>query len=192
MTQEKDFNKGVVWGKVREVKFRKTRENGKPYADLKLVCPTQVYGDILAHGRLWGEARVEDLKAMHRKAPDTLWKFTGQLSQFERRGVMLTGYNLFKFEPAEQGALPRAVFILAGEVAEKRFGPHPDEPEGDDTILVMSVKGETFEIWAREHLADRVEVLRRAQVKGALRDADAFFGGSGDVRPWAEETRRVE
>jgi hypothetical protein len=188
----KHFNKGVVWGKIKTLKTRTTKANGKPYAELRILCPSEGCGDVLVYARLWGKIKVEAVKKAFKSNPGQAYKFKGLLSQFKKSDKVLTGFNLFSLEPTDDLVGLRAVFILVGGLEERHYN-------GGTALLKVRVKqggdyptDDLFEIYASEKAAEQLDVLALVQVKGKMRDMDAEWGSSGDLRPFADEMKSIQ
>jgi hypothetical protein len=177
----KHFNRGTVWGTVKDLKVRKTKEKRRPYAEMRILCPSERYGNVVVHARLWGAEAVEQMREAFKDDPARQYRFTGQLEQLKDRERVLTGYNLFRAEASDE-PLKRAVFILTGELTENM------EAMKVAVRLEKEYQQETvFDIAPGDVDVPDLNIGDTIFVKGALRDMDAYYGGSGDVRPVAEK-----
>lgn len=185
------FNKGVIWGRVKEFNERSTKDNKKPYLDLKITCASERFGDVLVYARMWGGEKTRAFLDAYKDGPGELYKFTGILSLLEREGVQLIGYQIFDFRLVTEPVHQRAVFILRGEVVGRsRIG---DDSERPHILLNYKQAREnyaqdfTFRIYCHKDIPALVMKGETLDVKGAMQDKDAFWGGSGACVPFAEE-----
>lgn len=157
---------------------------------MKILCPSEESGNVLVYARMWGPVKVEAVKKAFGIAPAQIYRFTGQLTQFKDRDRVLTGFNLFDFQPTTETVGLRAAFILGGELEER------DDIDNGLAVLKVHIKqdgefpmDDVFEVYATEKEADKVSVLDHVIVKGKMRDMDAEWGSSGDLRPVADEVK---
>jgi len=187
------YNKATIWGRPKEPNLRHTKKNRLPYLEMKIFCPSDEYGDIAVYGRMWGkEEKLQGFLAAYGEHPDAAFKFIGQLTQFEEEGQRYTGFHIFKWEvPSEEGKGVgcRAVFVLKGELAGRKL-------DGPNSILSLNVKqagdypkDETFEIFCGSAVAATVMKGEIVEVLGVMKDRAAFYGGTGDVIPYAQEIK---
>jgi len=118
----KHFQKAHVWGVVDEIELP---DNGTTRrVEIKLICPSEKYGDVIAYCRLFGTAVVESVEAdiaSGRLARHASVKLEGVASQYKgRRGKLYTNYVGFRYrildEKPEKGY--RAAVIMVGQIME--------------------------------------------------------------------------
>lgn len=181
MTEVSYFNKAVIWGTPGDINERSTKDHKRPYLDMRIACPSDKYGDICVYARMWGDEAIAAFLKAHIENPEGLYKFNGVLSQFDREGAKLTGFHLFKWAYSEE-KLKRAVFILRGVCTGRDVQ--------EDTISVnWKQKGDhavdtTFRLYGGAALMLPGDIV---DIKGALKDKDVYFGGSGLLIPYVEE-----
>jgi len=177
------FNKGVVRGRILELKVRKTTANKKPYLELKVFCPSGVYGDITVKVRFWGP-EVEALKAAYKERKGGMFYFhEGDVAMLESRGRKFLGYNAYKFRPWAESPedQPRASIIIEGvlEVDFEKFSIRHIRGGSFPVNAVFDFPEPEFETEATP--GDRVTVY------GHLKDRHARFGSTGEAEPVIEE-----
>lgn len=142
-----------VWGILEKYK-KKFDVNEKPYLEVFLDCSHAEYGRVRILGRIWGKGQVEDF--MFRFKPKDEVRLGGNMQQYERKKVVRSSFNLYKFNsgPIKER---KAAFIMIGEV--------------------VSLEGETLKIRIVHKLEngsiDREETFEVTVPKDALLDCDA-------------------
>lgn len=180
-----NYNKGVVWGLVEEVKFRTPRTSGKkPSAKLTLLCVSEAYGKVKVYGRLWGEESCANLKFILKSFPKEPVRFEGFFTQYKKRDTIYSGYNFIQCETTS--ATHRASFILTGECVGKVM--KSDEPYHEALEIQVEQynqpgKFNVFQIFAVREDADSIPLGTILQINGTIMERDAEFGGSGFSRP---------
>jgi hypothetical protein len=180
-----DFNKGVVWGRVFEVKYRQPRTSErKPQAKLTIECRSEKFGTVRAYGTLWGREQCEQLKRFLKDSPDKAFRFEGFFTQYRKGKTTYSGYNFNKFVPTTE--TQRASFILSGECTGKIM------EAGERELEVIELKQEqwgtpgkfnTFRVYAPRQMCDEIPVGSVVQLNGTITEKDAQYGGTGWSRP---------
>lgn len=179
------FSKGVVRGTVQSLKDRKTKsKNKRPYGDMLVHCPSQLYGDITVRVRMWGAA-YPVFKTQYKKHPHLMYKFSGHVGQIPRRGDNLFSFNAYNFEAFVVAVddEPRASFIMEGlvvENSEKVMELNHVREEGKYPLDLNFI----FPPAATPEGADPGD---RITVYGHMTDLRARWGGSGVCLPVIED-----
>lgn len=191
MSAPKHFTKGVITGRITEIKDEVTKDTKKPYIAIKVDVSSTISGDVTAYCRMYGGS--EDMKRLWNKDKQALFKLQGIYSQYKKdeSSEFLSSFTLFDFELAETGSRRRAYFIVVGEVSHQPSGT----TDGGQRFLVnvsklgnnQTVQDETFEFWAPgDKLLDQVSQCDLVRVKGLVRqkEPDGDCGGEGPIRAW--------
>jgi hypothetical protein len=191
----KHFTKGIVIGRITEIKDETTKENSKKYVTIKADVSSSLSGDVTAYCRMYDkEGSVSELKQLWNKNRTGLFKLQGIYSQYRKdeSSDFMSSFTLFGFEPIESGS-KRAYFIVVGEVCNQPSGT----TDGGQRFLVNVVKQssngreqeELYEFWAPgDKLLDAVAEGDTIRVKGLVRQKtpDGVCGGEGDIRAYLE------
>lgn len=110
------FNKGLVWGKVGEVTFGKTKNGKTGYAMVEISCTNSTHGHAKVFGFLWGQTQTGSFIDLKKNNPHALFRFDGFFSQHTKKGVLRSNYTFYNFRLADPDDDSRAVFILTGKV----------------------------------------------------------------------------
>lgn len=195
MSTPKHFTKGVITGRITEIKDEETKDSKKKYVTIKADVSGTLSGDVTAYCRMYDKAgSIDELKRLWNKSKQGLFKLQGIYSQYQKDEAsdFLSSFTLFDFEPIESGA-KRAYFIVVGEVASQPSGTN----DGGQRFLVTVVKSgnsgqdqeETYEMWSPgEKLLPQVALGDLVRVKGLVRqrDPDGVCGGDGPIRSYLE------
>lgn len=189
------FNLGNVWGSVSEITKKKTI-SGKPYLQIEIECPNELYGNVKTYGRLYGEQKVGAFIDFHKSHPGQAYRFKGFFSQYDKEeGKRYSNYTFFSWQPIETREF-RAAFVLTGEVTAIAT-------EGEEGKICMHLlrKGqgsyqdieEDFEVYTinKQEVAG-IQDGQVIQAKGMLRakePEDCFGMPSGKIRPYVMEMR---
>lgn len=178
------FNKGVVRGRIIDLKPRKTTTNKKPYLELKVFCPSSSYGDITVKVRFWGP-EVEALKAAYKERKDGMFYFhEGDVAMLESRGRKFLGFNAYKFMPWSESPedQPRASFILEGilDVAFEKFSIRHIREGGSFPVNAL------FDFPEPDFPTEALPP-DRVTVYGHLKDLNAKWGSTGETEPIIEK-----
>lgn len=191
----KHFTKGVITGRITEIKDESTKETGKKYVTIKADVSSSLSGDVTAYCRMYDkDGSVTELKRVWNKNRSGLLKLQGIYSQYRKdeSSEFLSSFTLFGFEPVESGS-KRAYFIVVGEVCNQPSGTN----DGGQRFLVNVVKQssngkeqeELYEFWAPgDKLLDSVSEGDTVRVKGLVRQKvpDGVCGGEGEIRAYLE------
>ena len=182
------FNKGVVRGRIIDLRDRKTKAPGrKPYGDIKVHCPSEEYGDITVRLRFWG-SDYADLKEAHKKSTkqkdNIMFHFAGHVGIVVMREVPVIVFNAYKFKPwvPSIGDEARASFIIEG-INQANFGEfelHHIREDNSFPVDCVFKFPELDERWGSGP-NDRLVVY------GHFKDKHAKYGGSGEVQPDIED-----
>lgn len=110
------FNKGIVWGKVGEVKFGKTKGGKTGYAMIEISCTNSTHGHAKVFGFLWGQVKTGPFIDLKKNNPHDLFRFDGFFSQHIKKEIRRSNYTFYNFRLAGPEDKSRAVFILTGKV----------------------------------------------------------------------------
>lgn len=119
----KHFNKGVVFGRLSDLKEKTSdSENKTKYLQINLECPNELHGDTKIYGRLWGDERIDVLlKTLNQNGKlmkGTALRLEGFFGQYDdSEGRRLNNYSFFKWKHINSSEF-RAAFILTGEIKE--------------------------------------------------------------------------
>ena len=178
----KHFSRGVVRGAILGVIKRKTKTNKKEYLDLKISCPSSLYGPVETRVRMYGKA-IEDLLKHHKDSPGVMIYLDGNIQILKTNDRKFLGFQAMKFQPwvSNPDDTPRASFIIEG-ICEATV----------DVFTLRHIRehsqygvNETFDFVLPEDLAgagfgDTVTLY------GHFKDLRAKWGGSGEYAPIIE------
>jgi len=191
----KPFNLGNVWGRVSGVKHKKT-DKDRPYLQVQVECANELYGNVKAYGRLWGDDKITSFIDHFKQHSGAGFRLTGFFSQYDDPdGRRLSNFTFFKWAPFE-GSEFRASFILAGEVTDIK------NEEGEGIIQLHLIREgkegykdneESFRIYTLNAKdASGLKPGAFIQIKGLLRarEPEDYFGlPSGQVKAYAMEIK---
>lgn len=191
----KHFTKGIVTGRIVEIKDEETKENKKKYVTIQVDVSGNISGDVTAYCRMFDkDDSVGELKRLWAKSKRGLFKLQGIYSQYRKdeSSDFLSSFSVFDFEPLESGR-KRAYFIVVGEVSHQPSGT----TDGGQRFLVLvrkpgsnnQVQEEAFEFVAPgEKLLPSVALGDLVRVKGLIRqkEPDGDCGGEGPIRAYLE------
>jgi len=89
------FNKGIVWGKVGEVKFGKSKNSHTGYAMVEISCTNSIHGYAKVFGFLWGQVKTGSFIDLKKNNPHALFRFDGFFSQHTKRDVRRSNYTFY-------------------------------------------------------------------------------------------------
>lgn len=178
----KHFTRGVVRGAILKITRRKTKTNNKEYLDLKVSCPSSLYGPVETRVRMYGKA-IEELLKHHKENPGVMVHLDGNIQIMKSNDRKFLGFQAMKFQPWELSPEdpPRASFIIEG-ICEATV----------DVFTLRHIResaqygiNETFDFVLPEDLAgagfgDTVTLY------GHFKDIRAKWGGSGEYAPVIE------
>ena len=194
----KHYNAAHVWGRIAEVPTERKSLEGKgaPYLRLKVNCYCPEYGNVLAYGNLWGRKKINECLEAYQLHPNQVFKFSGFVSQVPetQEHGRYTNFTFIGCESVE-GAKPRAVFILVGEVTGiegDKLALHlaremKPRKEGDEP----KIQEEDFDLYLLDpRAANGITAGDVVEVKGKLRAKDGedeYGSNSSPVRPYVEK-----
>jgi hypothetical protein len=191
----KHFTKGVITGRITEIKDEVTQESNKKYVTIKADVSSTLSGDVTAYCRMYDkDGNAMELKRLWNKNRSGLFKLQGIYSQYRKDTStdFMSSFTLFSFEPVESGS-KRAYFIVVGDVSHQPSGTN----DGGQRFLVTVTKQgnngrdqeETYEFWAPgDKLLAEVSEGDTVRVKGLVRqkEPDGVCGGEGPIRAYLE------
>jgi hypothetical protein len=191
----KHFTKGIIIGRITEIKDASTKENSKKYVTIKADVSSSLSGDVTAYCRMYdNDGSITELKRVWNKNRSGLFKLQGIYSQYrkDQSSGFMSSFTLFGFEPVDTGS-KRAYFIVVGEVYNQPSGTN----DGGQRFLVNVVRQnssgkdqeEMYEFWAPgDKLLDTVSEGDTIRVKGLVRQKtpDGVCGGEGEIRAYLE------
>lgn len=192
MADRKHFNKGVVYGRVAEVKEEKTREKEKFYISFQVIINSPRSGSLRAFCRMYGD-RAEEFLKYYKKNPRAPYRLQGIFSQYKKDEDFLSNFTIHEWE--ERAGEDRAFFVLRAEVKSVT------STRGHGQRIIMEyqpLRGEKEEL---ELLAPGESMLEEAQegqfleVKGLLRQEtldDFYETGEGPVRAYLEHLKVLD
>ena len=178
----KHFTRGVIRGAIINIRKRTTKEKKKPYLDIKVSCPSSLYGPVETRVRMFGKS-IEKLLKHHKDSPGVMVHLDGNVQIMKANDRKFLGFQVMKFQPWISTAEdpPRASFIIEGicESTVDHFTLHHIREhskygvdETFDFILPEDLEGAGF--------GDTVTLY------GHLKDIHAKWGGSGEYAPVIE------
>jgi hypothetical protein len=190
----KHFTKGVITGRITEIKDEETKGN-KKYVTIQVDVSGTLSGDVTAYCRMYDkDGSIDELKRTWNRAKQGLFKLQGMYSQYQKdqSSPFLSSFTLYGFELLESGT-KRAYFIVVGEVTSPPSGLNC----GGQRFLVTVTKPgnagqdqeDVFEFWAPgEKLLPAVTIGETVRVKGLIRqkEPDGVCGGDGPIRAYLE------
>lgn len=192
----KHFTKGVITGRITDIKDEETKGSKKKYITLQVDVSSTLSGDVTAYCRMYDKnGSIEELKRLWSRAKQGLFKLQGMYSQYRKdeSSPFLSSFTLYSFELLDSGS-KRAYFIVVGEVSHQPSGLN----DGGQRFLVTVRKEgnnghedqeELYEFWAPgEKLLPEVSEGDAVRVKGLVRqkDPDGVCGGDGPIRAYLE------
>jgi len=187
----KHFTKGIIVGRITEIKDETTKESKKKYVTIQADVSSTLSGDVTAYCRMYEKnGNIDELKRMWSRSRSGLFKLTGIYSQYRKddSSAFLSNFTLYDFELVETGN-KRAYFIVVGEVSHQPSGLN----DGGQRFLVsVSKEGnddETYEFYAPgDKLLDQVSMGDTVRVKGLIRqkEPDGVCGGDGPIKAYLE------
>jgi len=195
MSVPKHFTKGVITGRITEIKDEETKDSKKKYVTIQVDVSSTLSGDVTAYCRMYDkEGSIADLKKLWASNKQGLFKLQGIYSQYQKdqSSSFLSSFTLFGFELVESGA-KRAYFIVVGEVCNQPSGLN----DGGQRFLVNVCKPgigdqmqeEKYEFYAPgDKLLDPVSLGDTVRIKGLIRqkEPDGVCGGDGPIRAYLE------
>lgn len=178
----KHFTRGVVRGAILAVNKRKTKANKKEYLDIKVSCPSSLYGPVETRVRMYGKA-IEELLKHHKDNPGVMVHLDGNIQIMKTNDRKFLGFQAMKFQPWELSTddPPRASFIIEGiceatvdvfTLRHIRESAQYGINETFDFVLPEDIQGAGF--------GDTVTLY------GHFKDIRAKWGGSGEYAPMIE------
>lgn len=191
MSLPKHFTKGIVIGRITDIKDEETRENKRKYITCMVDVSGVTCGDVTAYCRMYGGS--DELKQAWAANKRGLFKLIGIYSQYRKDEAsdFLSSFTLYDFEPADPEGRRRAYFIVVGEVSHQPSG----QTDGGQRFLVVvrrmgtnqQEQEETYEFIAPgDKLLDPVSMGDTVRVKGLVRqrEPDGDCGGDGPIRAY--------
>lgn len=191
----KHFTKGVITGRITEIKDEETKDSKKKYVTIKADVSSTLSGDVTAYCRMYDkDGSVAELKQLWNKSRTQLFKLQGIYSQYRKDEAtdFMSSFTLFGFEPVESGT-KRAYFIVVADVSHQPSGTN----DGGQRFLATCTKtgnnnqeqSEIYEFWAPgDKLLPEVSIGDTVRVKGLVRqkEPDGVCGGEGPIRAYLE------
>jgi len=187
----KHFTKGIIVGRITEIKDETTKESKKKYVTIQADVSSTLSGDVTAYCRMYEKnGNIDELKRIWARMKSGLFKLQGIYSQYQKdpNSPFLSNFTLYDFESIESGN-KRAYFIVVGEVSHQPSGLN----DGGQRFLVsVSKEGnddETYEFYAPgDKLFDQVSMGDTVRVKGLIRqkEPDGVCGGDGPIKAYLE------
>jgi hypothetical protein len=197
----KHFTKGIIVGRITEIKDEITKESKKPYITIQVDVSSTISGDVTAYCRMYEKnGNIDELKRTWNRAKQGLFKLTGMYAQYLKEGSteFLSNFTLYDFELVTEGR-KRAYFIVVGEVSSQPSGLN----DGGQRFLVSVIKKglndqeqeETFEFYSPGEKIEIPPVSKGdlVRVKGLVRqkEPDGVCGGDGPIRAYLESCEIV-
>lgn len=193
-TPPKHFTKGIVTGRITDIKDEET-VNHKKYVTIQVDVSGTLSGDVTAYCRMFDkDDSVGELKRLWSRHKRDLFKFQGIYSQYrkDQSADFLSSFSVFDFEVIDTGR-KRAYFIVVGEVSHQPSG----QTDGGQRFLVLvrkpgnndQVQEEAFEfVSPGEKLLPAVSLGDLVRVKGLVRQKvpDGDCGGEGPIQAYLE------
>lgn len=197
MTTPKHYIKGVIIGRITDIKDEVTKSDSKKkYITCQVDVSSDLSGEVTAYCRMYDkDGSIEELKRMWARNRRGLFKLQGMYSQYQKdeSSAFLSSFTLYDFEMVESGT-KRAYFIVVGEVSHQ---PSALNDGGQRFLVVVRKPGtnghddqeEQFEFWTPgEKLLPTVSQGDTVAVKGLVRQQvpDGDCGGEGPIRAYLE------
>jgi hypothetical protein len=200
----KHFNTGNVWGIPSDVTEEES-DKQTPYLAITLRCPSEVFGNITAYGRLWAKRKgnvidktnIDAFLSWYKDHPGAACRFRGFFSQYDdrRESRRLSNYTFFSWEPVANPA-PRASFVLVGEViAIERL-------ENEGKLYINLIRPgqdghddieEDFEVFTLSPQSvdgiDEGDIIEAAGYIRARVPEDEFGRPSSDIKPYVMDIK---
>jgi len=190
------FNAGNVWGIVTKCEEKKSEGKGTPFLNLEIECKNPDQGSVRAWGRMWGKEKIAAFLEHLKAHKNDLVRLKGFYDQYEDRGTRYSSYFFYDFQKVKPEDLPRAAFILVGDLLKK-------ELVDGEALLTLEVvqkrkdidKASQLAVWLLDVMAFyETEPGDLIEVRGTLRkrEAEDFCGGSTDdpIRPYVITTKK--
>lgn len=180
----KHFCRGVVRGKILSIKKRATKKNKKPFIDLKVSCPSSVYGSVEIRVRMYGK-EIGSVLEHYKENPDVMVHLDGNIQIMSKEDRKFLGFQAMKFRPwtATPEDQPRASFIMEGicNSVVDVFTLHH--------IRELSEFGvdDTYDFLLPEDLPESLSFGDTVKVYGHFKDINAMWGGDGMFTPAIEK-----
>ena len=187
----KHFTKGVILGRITEIKDETTKQNNKKYITLTVDISSSLSGDVTAYCRMYDkDDNTDEIKKLWKANRQGLFKLQGMYSQYRKdeSSDFMSNFTLWSFEPVTEGK-KRAYFIVVGEVSHQPSGTNDGGQRFLCEVSRENNDPELYEFWAPgEKLMDSVSVGNLVRVKGMLRqrDPDGLCGGEGPIHAYLE------
>ena len=192
----KGFTKGVVLGRITEIKEETTR-NGRDYITMSVDISGPLSGDVTAYCRLYEKggniSELRQLWSSNRLANIRLQAIYSQYRK-DTASDYLSSFTAYAFDAATDGKR-RAYFIVAGTVSSRPSGLNCG---GQRFLVRMEREGnepETLEFFAPgDKLLPPVEEGQQVRVKGLVRqrEPDGLCGSDGPIHAYLESLEIIE
>lgn len=197
----KHFTKGIIIGRITEIKDETTKESKKPYVTIQADVSSMLSGDVTAYCRMYEKnGNIDELKRTWQRDKHGLFKLTGIYAQYLKEGSTdyLSNFTLYDFELVTEGK-KRAYFIVSGVVSSQPSGLN----DGGQRFLVSVIRNgqndqeqeEVFEFWSPGEKIELPAVSKGdlVRAKGLVRqkDPDGVCGGEGPIRAYLEHLEIV-
>jgi hypothetical protein len=180
-----DFNRGIVRGSITSITIRKTKDNSKPYGDIKVFCSSKEYGDLTVRVKFWGK-ELPALQEAIKECPAGKYWFDGDMAILEQRGEEVLIFNAYEFKPwvPAKDDEARATFIIEG-IVKANFETFELHYVKKHSIYPKDFTFKFPEIEA----AWGVDIDDHVTVAGHIKDIMQKYGGSGEIEPIIEKVR---
>lgn len=191
------YNLGNVWGKIIKAEEGSSEGKGTKYLDLQIDCTNAALGNGRAFGRMWGKEKTAILQEHLKTHKDDMIRLKGFYEQYvDRHGKRGSSYTFYDFMQPSADDLPRAAFILVGDLAEKKL------VDGEPFLTLNVIRPQKdverslqYEITLFDVMAF-YEVIEGdlIEVRGLIRrhEAEDLYGGQSDgpIRPYAMTVKK--